>query len=132
MQETNKKSISKQFSYYFVAAGIGYIVDFGGLYILHEFFGVYYLLAAAISFVLGLVVVYIISSLFVFSDSKIKSKSLEIGLFALIGVVGLGILSLLMWTLTGVLGINYLIAKIAATVVVYLWNFFARRALYNN
>ncbi|MFZ2545269.1 MAG: GtrA family protein [Candidatus Saccharimonadales bacterium] len=126
------KKITQQFIRYLVAAGIGYVVDFGGLYVLHEFFGIHYLIAAAISFTIGLIVVYILSNLFVFSDSKIHNKSLEFGIFALIGIVGLGILSLLMWVMVGIIGINYLLAKILATVVVYIWNFFARRAMYHN
>lgn len=92
----------------------------------------HYLLAVAISFTCGLIVVYIMSSIFVFKNTKVRSKSLEISLFALIGIVGLGILSLLMWLLTGIIGINYLIAKILATIIVYGWNFFARRSLYHN
>lgn len=127
----NKKLI-RQFWKYFLVAGLGYIVDFGTLFVLHDFFHVHYLLAAAISFILGLIVVYIMSNRYVFYDSKIRSKYVEIGIFALIGIVGLGILSVSMWALTGLLGINYLLSKIVATVGVYMWNFFARRAMYNN
>ena len=122
----------RQFWKYFLVAGLGYIVDFGVLFILHDYFHVHYLVAAAISFTLGLVVVYIMSSLYVFSDSKIQSKYTEIGVFALIGIVGLGILSVSMWALTGLLGVNYLLSKIVATVGVYMWNFFARRAMYRS
>lgn len=128
----HKKAITKQFAAYLVAAGCGYIVDFGTLYILHDFMHIHYLIAAAFGFIFGLVVVYIMSSRFVFGSSKLKSKSLEIGIFALVGVVGLGILSVLMFLFTGLLGVNYLIAKIIATVAVYVWNFFARRSLYHN
>lgn len=126
------RKITSQFARYSLVAGAGYIVDVGVLYALHEYFQVYYLYAAITSFVLGLVIVYILSSLFVFTDSKIESKYLEIGIFSLIGVVGLIILTVLMWALTSFLGINYLIAKVLATVVVYAWNFFARRIMYND
>ncbi len=129
---TKHKKLAQQFMRYFLVAGLGYIVDFSILYILHEFAHLHYLTSAAVSFLCGLIVVYVMSSIFVFSNSKLKSKSLEFGAFTLIGIVGLGILSISMWTLTGLLGINYLIAKVAATVGVYIWNFFARRALYHN
>lgn len=126
------KSLAKQFSAYFAVAGIGYFVDFGLLILLHEVFGVHYLVAAATGFIGGLAVLYALSSRYVFKNSKLSSKSTEVGLFALIGIVGLGILSLSMWLLTDLVGINYLVSKIIATVGVYLWNFFARRALYHN
>lgn len=126
------KKIVRQFSRYFAAAGIGYIVDFTTLYIFHEILHVHYLLAAAVGFTFGIIVLYVLSRLFVFGEPKVKSKTAEIGLFVLIGVGGLIILTILMWLLTGLAGINYLLAKILATVIVYGWNFFARRALYKD
>lgn len=131
MNEEHTKLVV-QFSKYFGVAGIGYIFDFSTLLILHELSHVHYLIAAVTGFIVGLVVLYILSSLYVFKDPKIKSRSLEFGIFTIIGIIGLGILSLLMWLLTGLLGINYLISKILATVVVYIWNFFARRMMYRN
>ena len=127
----SKKDL-RQFSRYFAAAGVGYAGDFLTLIFLHQVLGVHYLLSAAAGFLVGLAVLYVISKRYVFGVSKLSSKTAEIGLFALIGVVGLGILTLLMWLLTGLLGVNYLLAKIAATVVVYSWNFFARRTLYHD
>jgi len=126
------KRLVGQFWRYFLGAGVGYIFDFTTLIVLTEVFSVNYLLAAAIAFTVGLIIVFIISKRFVFGDSKIKSKSLEFGLFAIIGVGGLGILTLLMWLLTDIGGINYIISKILATIVVYAWNFFVRRAFYHD
>lgn len=130
MKESHKK-IAGQFTRYFAVAGIGYIFDFCTLLLLREFFGVNYLIAAASGFIVGLIVLYILSNLFVFKDSKIQSKSLEFGIFALIGIIGLGILSVSMWVFTGLLGLNYLLSKIVGTIFVYAWNFFARRAMYH-
>lgn len=126
------RHLLRQFSRYFLVAGLGYLVDIGTLFILHDFFGVHYLVAAALGFTFGLIITYIMSSLFVFGESKLTSKTAEIGLFAIIGIGGLGILAVLMWLLVDMLGLNYLLAKILATIVVYAWNFFARRSLYHN
>ncbi len=128
-EEKNPTTIKRQFVLYFGVAGIGYVIDFSLLFILHDIFNVHYLVAAATGFTAGLIVLYILSNLFVFRNSKIQSKWVEFGIFALIGIVGLGILSLAMWLLTGLLGLNYLISKIFATVIVYIWNFFARRTM---
>jgi putative flippase GtrA len=70
--------------------------------------------------------------MFVFGESKIKSKSTEFIAFAVIGVIGLGLLNLLMWLFTDNLGINYIVSKLIATIFVYAWNFFARRSLYKD
>jgi putative flippase GtrA len=80
----------------------------------------------------GLAVTYVLSNKYVFGESKFASKKADFVLFALIGLIGLLLLNLLMWGLTGGIGINYLASKILATIVVYIWNFFARRALYKN
>jgi putative flippase GtrA len=131
---TTQKSrgFSKQFAGYFVVALIGYGVDFGSLVLLHEVFGVHYLIAAGAGFVAGLIVNYLLSSKFVFTNSKLQSRSAEFGMFAVIGLAGLGLLTVLMWLFTDVLHGNYLVSKIIATVFVYLWNFFGRKALYND
>lgn len=121
-----------QFFKYFGAALIGYIVDFGVLIIAKEVFHLHYLISATLGFILGLVVIYILSSRYVFGASKLKSKTHEFLFFAAIGIVGLGLLNLLMWIMTGGLGVNYLVSKIVATIVVYGWNFFARRSLYHD
>lgn len=132
VKDAPRKNLGRQFLGYSVMAGFGYIADFGTLFLLHSVFGVHYLIATALGFILGLVVVYVTSKRFVFGDSKLRSQTLEVSLFALVGLVGLGILSLLMYILAGIIGVNYLIAKVVATIAVYVWNFFARRSLYHN
>lgn len=121
-----------QFLRYFGAALIGYTFDVGLLILLHEFFNIHHLIAASAGFVAGLLVVYIISSRYVFGVSKLKSRSHEFGLFALIGIFGLAILNILMWALVDQFTAHYVVAKVIATIFVYAWNFFARRALYHS
>lgn len=126
------RHISIQFSRYFGVALIGYIFDFGTLILLHEVLHMHYLIAATCGFVIGLIILYILSNKYVFGESKIKSKSTEFGLFAIIGLIGLGILNLLMWIFTDYFFANYIVSKIIATIFVYMWNFFARRSLYHD
>lgn len=126
------RRISVQFIRYFGVALVGYVFDFGTLILLHELLHVHYLIAATCGFIIGLIVLYILSNKYVFGESKIKSKSAEFGLFALIGLIGLAILNLLMWIFTDFFLINYIVSKIIATVFVYMWNFFARRSLYHD
>ncbi len=126
------KKFTLQFIKYFGVAGIGYVVDFGTMILCKEFFHLHYLVSATLGFILGLIVVYILSGRYVFGKSKLSSRRSEFIVFALIGVVGLVILNLLMWVLTGGLHVDYILSKVLATVIVYAWNFFARRALYHS
>lgn len=133
MTTDNKiKQLAVQFLRYFGVALVGYIFDFGLLIFCKQVLHLHYLLAATVGFTVGLSVTYVLSNKFVFGESKLKSKKADFIAFALIGIFGLGVLNLLMWLLTGGFHINYIVSKIAATVIVYLWNFFARRALYKN
>jgi putative flippase GtrA len=125
------RNLSIQFARYFGVALVGYVFDFGTMILLHELLHIHYLIAATCGFIIGLIVVYFLSNKYVFGESKIKSKSAEFGLFALIGLVGLGILNVLMWVFTDYFLVNYIISKIIATMFVYIWNFFARRSLYH-
>lgn len=116
------------FRYTFVG-GLSFGVDFGSLFVLKEVFHLYYLVAAAIAFVLGWGVNYIISTRWVFFQKKYKNRALEFILFGAIGLVGLGFNELFMYLLTDFLGLYYLVSKIVSTGGVYLWNFFARKFL---
>ena len=52
-----------------------------------------------------------------------------IGGFLLIAVIGLGLNELIMYACSDLLGLHYLLSKIVATVIVFFWNFLARRVL---
>lgn len=111
---------------YTFVGGFAFVVDFGLLWILTEFAGFHYVLSATISFIAGLLVNYFISTLWVF-ESKMKSKAVEFIAFTLIGIVGLGLNDLFIWLFTEQLHIHYMASKLITAVLVYLWNFMARK-----
>jgi putative flippase GtrA len=116
------------FRYTFVG-GVAFLVDFGFLYFLTEFGHIYYLVSAAIAFLFGLITNYVISITWVFGGRNIKNRWIEFFLFSVIGVVGLGLNEIIMWIATEKMQFHYLLSKIAATIIVYLWNFFGRKYL---
>lgn len=119
------------FRYTFVG-GFAFIVDFGTLYILTEYFNIYYLVSAGIAFIFGLIINYFLSVKWVFNNRTMENRLLEFLLFTLIGLVGLGLNELSLWVLTDILLIYYLLSKIITTIIVYFWNFFARKILLFN
>lgn len=116
---------------YFSVALIGLVVDFGLVIFTKEILGLYYLASICIGFICGLFVTYILSNMFVFGQPKTSPKTLFF-FFGVIGIVGLGILNLLVFLFTDIVGINYIISKAIATIAVFMWNFFARRSLYHD
>ncbi len=127
-KEKTDNTLVQLFRYTFVG-GIAFLVDFGSLYFLTEFAGLHYLLSAIVAFLLGLATNYILSILWVFSKRKVRSVTIEFSIFAFIGVIGLGLNEFFMWFFTEQVGTYYLISKILSAILVYLWNFGARKRI---
>ncbi len=117
---------------YTLVGGLAFSIDFGTLFIFTEYFHVYYLVSAGIGFLCGLTVNYILSVIWVFNKRTLESRLFEFLLFSFIGIVGLGLNEIFMWILTDFLMIYYLISKVITTIIVYLWNFFARKYILFN
>ena len=107
------------------AAALG--VDTGLLWFLTEFAGFSYLLSGAISFTAGLIVIYFLSVFWVFADRVVQSRAAEFAIFALIGLVGLGFNEAILYVFTSFFGVYYLFSKVASVIVVFTWNFAARK-----
>lgn len=119
-----------QFLRYIFVGGISSIINIGTLYILKDIVNIYYLIANAIGFILGLITNYCLSKMLVFTKENMSNSIVEFIIYALIGLIGLGIDSLLMWILTSKLNIYYMISKIFSTMLVFVWNFGIRKVVY--
>lgn len=119
-----------QFIRYLFVGGFAAVVNMGSLFLLTELLRIHYLIANILGFLLGLVVNYILSRLLVFSKEKSNNQIFEFITYAIIGVIGLGFDTLLMWLGTGIVGMYYMISKVISTGIVFIWNFVARKILY--
>lgn len=114
---------------YAVVGGIAFVVDYGSLYLLTELAGLNHLVSAAIAFILGLATNYLLSISWVFRNSRRMRGAVEFSVFALVGIVGLGLNEAIIWLGTDVLGLHYMLSKVASTAIVFFWNFFGRKFL---
>lgn len=115
------------FRYGFVG-GIAFLADYGSLYALTEFAGIHHLVSAAISFIIGLVTNYLLSISWVFKQrDSTKSRIYEFLVFAVIGVIGLGLNEIIIYLGTDVIHLHYMLSKLISTAIVFFFNFFARR-----
>lgn len=103
-------------------------VDVGLLYLLVESMGMGHIGAATISFTAGLVVNYSLARIYVFKKSKLPLRQ-EFLLYALIGVIGLGLNDLIIYLLVW-LQVWYMYAKAVSVAIVFFFNFFGRRRLF--
>ena len=115
------------FRYLFVG-GISFIADYAVLFLLKEFGSLHYLLAAALAFGAGIAVNFILTKLLVF-QVIMQNKFYERSIFTLICLAGLLYTEGIMFILTDLFGVHYLFSKIAATVIVFFWNFFAKKLI---
>lgn len=121
------KALVVQLLRYAVVGGVAFVVDYGSLCLLTEVVGLHHLVSAAIAFILGLICNYVISTAWVFGESKVSNRWVEFVIFSIIGVIGLGLNELIIYLCTDVCGLHYMLSKIISTVIIFFWNFFARR-----
>jgi putative flippase GtrA len=128
--KSDKTSI--QLLRYTFVGGIAYAVDFGSLFFLTEVVKIHYLISAAAAFILGLLTNYTLSIFWVFSRRTQTSKRMEFLIFAIIGLVGLGLNEGIIWFFTDLVHFHYLISKVFSAIFVFFWNFFARKKILFN
>lgn len=121
--------LCQQFTRYVVVGGLAFLIDLVSLYSLTEVAGFHYLLSAAVAFLLGLVTNYCLCRLWVFNRRTVESASLEFLIFAVIGIVGLGLNEVIMWFVSEVTHLHYLIGKVISAGIVLIWNFGARKLI---
>jgi len=103
--------------------------DYSTMILLIDIAGFHYLLSATIGFLLGLAVNYNLAIRFVFKKSKLKDKRVEFTLFAIIGIGGLILTTGLMWLFTDCLSLHYTHSKLISVILVFFWNFYARKLI---
>lgn len=119
-----------QFIRYFFVGGIAAVVNIGLLFLLVDIFDINYILSNIIGFVFALLVNYGLSTMFVFTKDNSMSKIFELVMYVIIGVLGLGFDTLILWVCTSKINIYYKISKIISTMLTFIWNFLAKKMLY--
>lgn len=126
-QRPHKLSI--QVFRYIAVGGWAFLVDFSILYFLTEFGQIHYLVSAAIAFSIAIIISYILSVTWVFSQRSVSNRLHEFLIFLVIGILGLLLTEALMYVFTGLLHYHYLESKVIATVAILFFNFTARKTL---
>lgn len=107
---------------YLLVGGLSFAVDFFLLVFLHEYFAVELWLATPIAFLTSLVVNYLLSRFFTFAGVGARGTSF-LKYIALV-VFNTAAASLIVSGFEAV-GSSYMLGKVASTVLMTIWNFFA-------
>ena len=111
-------NIYLQFFRYIFVGGTAFVVDFFFLYFFSDICGIYYLVSGVLSFIISVLVNYLMSTKWVFNQDNIDNKVLEFNLFLIISTIGLVFTEILLYFFTDILGLYYLISKIIAAIIV--------------
>lgn len=107
---------------------IATIIDWTIFYVLFNFFGVWYILAKTIAFLISTVFNYILSMKYVFvSRFSEDEKHKEFQLFVTLSVIGMLLTLSLLWFAVEILNIHANIANILVAIVVMTCNFIMRK-----
>jgi len=112
-----------------VVGTLSFIIDYSILFALTEFVGIFYLLAAAIAFLISVIFNFYLSMRFVF-DAKNMNLKEQFIIFITTSLLGLALNEVGLLVLVEDAGIDYKIAKLIMTVIVMVFNFTARKILF--
>ena len=121
--------LQKSIVRYAAVGAIATLFDGGALYLFTEFAQFHYLVSAAIGFSVGVFVNYILSIHWVFKERVVANAKIEFLIFAVIGVLGLLWNEVIIYGLVDKLQVHYLLAKGISVLLVFFWNYFARKTI---
>lgn len=124
MFEIVEKLFSWTFLKFCIVGATGTVVDFGATYICKEKLHIQKYIANAIGFVLAASSNYLFNRIWTFHSTNPNVGGEYLSFFA-VSLIGLGLNTLIIWLLSSKLKQNFYLAKVVATGIVMLWNYFA-------
>lgn len=110
---------------FLMVGGSCFLLEYFLLFALTEFAGFDPLISAPIAFTVSLIVNYILCVYVVFHVENQSGR--QMFFFILTSIMGLGINQLVMWFFIDIIGIWYMFAKVIASAIVMIWNYFTKR-----
>lgn len=122
------KKLNEILIFYLIISVIATIYDVALLYIFTDFLGFNYLVSATISYCIGIIVGYAGQKTITFKDQN-KQIAKQFGLFAFISIIGLLINLGVLKICVDVIGLHYMIGKVFAIGIGFIWNYNANRKI---
>lgn len=111
--------------WFFFVGALSSIVDIGILYCLCEYGDMWYIPAAILSYSTGIIVSYSLNKILTFHDTT-RDYLHQFTTFAVISVSCLLVNVCIIWLLVEMATLNYLVAKVIATVCAFFWNYYGQ------
>lgn len=118
-----------QFTVYLIVGGSAAIVEWLFFYLFAEQLGIHYTVATALAFIVSTFANWLFGRLLLFKGQDRINILQELLKIYATSVAGLLMNLLIMWVAIEKLAIGQMMAKVAATGIVFFWNFLVRKLL---
>lgn len=125
MNQHRKSSDIRQFAMYVIVGAIATVVEWVMFYLGVNLLGVHYIVATCIAFIVSTLANWGCGRILLFHSEKSLLK--ELAQIYWVSIIGLLMNLVIMWISVELLGINKMFSKIAATGIVFFWNFLSRK-----
>ncbi|WP_302010918.1 GtrA family protein [Collinsella tanakaei] len=123
---------TKQFGKFAIVGLTSLAVDYALLMFLVEACEVDLFFSTTVSFIVSVIINYVLSMKYVFDHREGMSRKREFTIFAILSAVGLGLNDLYMFVGVTMLNIGYQAMKLISTFLVTWYNFFSRKKFLSN
>ena len=117
----------KRFLRFCAVGASGVLVNEGILWLFTEGFGLFYLYAAIVSIEASIISNFILNNMWTFSDRRVANGSAftRFSKYNLTCLIGVGLNLSILWLLTEISGMHYLISNLFGIAVAVIWNYSA-------
>ena len=121
-------SQARQLFKFSLVGASGVLVNEGILWLLTESVGLHYLASATVAIETSVINNFVWNDIWTFRERRApgwKARLLRLSKFNLVSAIGIAINLGVLWLLTGVFGIHYLVSNLCGIAVAMIWNFIA-------
>ena len=127
IENTKINEYIKQFMLYLIVGSGATLVEWIAFYLFDQRLNIHYMVATSLAFILSTFANWVLGRLIMFKSSKSTWK--ELIQIYLVSIAGLLMNLIIMWIAITKLGFPNMFSKIAATGIVFFWNFIIRKLL---
>jgi putative flippase GtrA len=121
------KKISFEFIKFAMVGVVNTLVHLIVLFILVEYFSVYYILASVVAFLLAVTNSFFLNTRWTFRKKYGFMSKLSWGKFTLIGIIAISINTILLYVFTDFFSLWYMYSQVIATLASFSVNFFGNK-----
>lgn len=114
---------------FITTGGIGISVNLGLYYLLVHFIGAHYLAGSIIAVTCSTIVGFLLQKFWTFEEKTTDTAHVQFMFYSLVAILNIGLNTLIVYILAGVLTMHYLLAQGAAGGIVAVWSYFIYREL---